>query len=671
MTILVDITAPPYSAVCNGNVTNVVATISTKSPTAVDLTSTTPLWASDDEGEAIIIGAADGGNEFPTTIATFVSSTHVRVSNSIPSTLTNSSQILIWGTDDSAAFMAFNAWAVGQTDQIQLTIPSGKHAQFLSGNKGWVEGIKDLIVIGSGASISNGGALNPGFHLGGCGGIVTFPAGATVALLTSDAALGASSVRINPSDASKFTVGNYALVSGFDMQGLFGATNFGYPPNWQFFDYVKVDSIDAVAGIVHFTTSLKYKYLTTWPNYDLCQFGQAALWQLPAGFDCTLEYRGLTISQDNIQTYSNARSVTYRDVTFTGLYGGIPSQNVLWQAINVNYPTVPGSQIEADKLVTKLVMQNCTFKKIDFQSSSIDELQMDGCTSTEAMNGNPKRTTVSNSTFPTLRIGTEFYGHAEDIMLSNCVINASEISSPVITGNGTGVNSAWTMVDDAIVIPNTFNAQPWAVPGTNLFWSAAIQASAHFTVLSVTQDLTNTYVKTSWRGGFPSGDYLSGGNIGILVHPCPSWTALNCSGTDPQIAGMKNALPGKPIFSYWQQTYDESLIGSADQPHPRLWGKVASVEFNVTQADASGGARTFHLSSGDNWPALVNGVATNYGPFVNAKVLSDTVLTPSDLWLGGQSNSGPGFSFTGTASVTLTIQADQGITSRSLRLQLH
>src|SRR5262249_52530082 len=70
-------------------------------------------------------------------------------------------------TDDSAAFAAFNAWATTQALQVQLTIPFGATCTFLTNTgSNWTNGIKNLLVIGYGATITNKGSSTVIFNFG-------------------------------------------------------------------------------------------------------------------------------------------------------------------------------------------------------------------------------------------------------------------------------------------------------------------------------------------------------------------------------------------------------------------------------------------------------------------------------------------------------------------------
>src|SRR5262249_37441378 len=131
-----------------------------------------------------------------------------------------------------------------------------------------------------------------------------------------------------------------------------------------------------------------------------------SIWALGDTWSATVEYRGLTINQDG-QTYANIRNITYRNVTFGGAHGGIPTQNETWSAINTNFA---GVNMETDKLVGTMTMDGVTIKHIAFQSSSTDLLVMRNSIVTSALLGSAKRTEITDSTLKVFRPGAYAYG---------------------------------------------------------------------------------------------------------------------------------------------------------------------------------------------------------------------------------------------------------------------
>lgn len=358
-------------------------------------------------------------------------------------------------TDAAPAFAAFNQWAVTQTAMVQLTIPSGSVCAFTGkAGKWWAKGIKNLLVIGYGATLTNNGNSDPGFFLGGRGQFQDNRHSARLATV----AAGASKVQLlTPAQASMFTAGSYALITGFDLQGVWQAP-YGYPSNPHWFEYVKVMSVDAAAGTVTFSTPLKNTYKSTWPNYNSgSQFevdsgGPATLYALDPSWDTQVEYRGLTISQDKIQTYANGRSVTYRDVKFTGPLCAVPTQNLLWQAINTD---MSNCKMEVDKLITSMVFDRVTIREINFQSSSTDLLTISNSSITAFLIGTPKKTVITNTKIADFRPGAYAYGRSDEVACTNCVVSKFTAGGLLETGFGINpVQVSYSMSNGIISFPN-------------------------------------------------------------------------------------------------------------------------------------------------------------------------------------------------------------------------
>jgi hypothetical protein len=358
-------------------------------------------------------------------------------------------------TDAAPAFAAFNKWAVTQTAMVQLTIPSGSVCAFTS-NAGlwWAKGIKNLLVVGYGATITNNGANSPGFFLGGKGQFADNLHSARLATV----AAGSSKVQLQtPKQASLFTVGRYALITGFDLQGIWQAP-YGYPSNPHWFEYVKVTSVDTNAGTVTFAAPLKNTYKSTWPNYNSgSQFevdagGPATLYALDPSWDTQVEYRGLTISQEKFQTYAVGRSVTYRDVKFTGAHCGVPTQNYLWQAINTDFSAC---NIEVDKLITTMVLDRVTIHLLKFQSSSTDLMTMSNSTVKTQMSGTPKKAVISDTKIADFRPGAFAYGRSDEVVCTNCVISSFNPAGLFESGFGSNpVQVSYAMSNGVITFPN-------------------------------------------------------------------------------------------------------------------------------------------------------------------------------------------------------------------------
>jgi hypothetical protein len=129
-----------------------------------------------------------------------------------------------------------------------------------SGEGNWfARGIKNLLVLGYGATISDNNGTGNGFFLGGFGIFGDNQHSSRVATV----AAGSTTVTLqNPREAIRFQVGNWALMAGLDIIG------YGYPPNPAFFEYVQIVAINSATGTITFAAPLKQSYKSTWPLYN-------------------------------------------------------------------------------------------------------------------------------------------------------------------------------------------------------------------------------------------------------------------------------------------------------------------------------------------------------------------------------------------------------------------
>lgn len=571
--------------------------------------------------------------------------------------------------NDSLAFAAFNAWARrwqrSNGGLIELHVPPGTYNV-----TGWpFLGIKKIVVIGYGATLQapKYGSL----FLGGRGQYQDNAHSARVASVQD----GATSVTlVAPNRSSLFTAGNYALITGYDLQGLWHAP-YGFPSNAHFFEYVKIRSVNPTTGVIEFDEPLKNTYLSTWPNYnagnrvEIDSGGPGTLYALHPSWDIEVEYKGLTIRAP-YQIYAAGRSVTYTDAKFPDGCP-IPSLNQSWTANESNIPCY----IEADKLVETITFNGVNLGAIDFQSSSINLMRMNGTSVLRFFNGTPKKAIISNSTIRKFGPGALYYGRTDEVVCTGCDISQFSRFGANVTID------VYRMENGTITIPNTKGAVSWAVPGTHAFFSGAQGPQVAFTVLDVTQDADNTYVRTNLTGGFPPGVR------NIQVHPAPKFTCAGCRG----IAGAAlSLLPADaPLFSYARYTVNGSK-GTAYHWQPTVWGALSALSINVTNAYGGAGELLFHLAAFDNWPVFLDNLPKFYGAIVDVKTPGNRVVTPSDvtcngvsgacstkdsglavagaIWFAGQTNSASQFypdpssrcPGVGCPSITVTIVTDQG-----------
>jgi hypothetical protein len=196
------------------------------------------------------------------------------------------------------------------------------------------------------------------------------------------------------------------------------------------------------------------------------------------------------------------------------------------------------------------------------------------------------------------------------------------------------------MSDGVISFPNTAAtgsgpAHRWAIPGAPVFWAApGYLTVGSFKLLAVTQDATNTYVKTNAPGGFPS----IGGPISYRTGVMPQFTCDACSG-DPALVAtniQSGAKPLAPLATYSRRSYAPTGT-SKNLGNLVVIGKLVSLTVNVTQAytgadsailNPTGEFHNFTVKQSD-WSRY------DWWPTINLKVAGERIITPSGVTCNG------------------------------------
>lgn len=700
---------------CSGPATAVSRTFDINHTTKV-LTTTVDTFASGDVGKAIILPEAGFGTEtWTTTIASFSDARNVVLTATFKN-VSGSTQTIVFGFDASPNFKTFNTWAranQGSNNQVVLTIPSGNHCWFGVGQSisgllpnSYFGGINNLIVEGTGATIdaTNGS----GFWLGAQGQIeigLTDVNGKSARLQTVSA--GATSVQLTAASLaagyiSRFTVGTTIMVSGLDIQTGYNQ-NYGVPSNHQFFDWPKITAIDAGTGTLSLDRPLTNDYLDTWPEYyngssgGLDQGGPATAYAINPLWDAAIEYRGLTVIAG--QSYAPVRSVTFRNVTWTGCCGTIPTQNETFAVYNSTFNTDASPGWEVDKLIGTVIFDNTTVQRIDFQSSSVNNLLMSNSSITRAMFGTPKSAQITDTSFNVFRPGAWTNGASTGALIcTRCNVTDFQFSGGLIQNLASSVYSMSSGVVTVANADNTgANGPPHRifVPGNNIY----LYTSGYTTVGLLqsgaqTQDATNVYTQTSEAGGFPG---IAGYSPQWIVHPAPQFTCDACTG-DPELVGINiqnGAAALAALGTYMKRDYAPVVNFGAGSMSVR--GRLISLTIDVTTAAVGTGSLTLSPTAQFSFTTVDQSTWTdfNWFPTINLKQVGTRVITPSGATCNGspggcagdvinapsggsggyppstawiQNGIGPdvfGASFPGSFSVTpvfsMTIQTDQGV----------
>lgn len=454
-------------------------------------------------------------------------------------------------TNDAPAFRAFNDWATANqgTDSVELDIPAGTY-EFLTNagpgnNNPFTNGVKSLSVVGSGSGTttldSNGGtAFTFGGNgvaqkglaaaTGGSARIQTAIAGSTTVTLTA-ASFAAGYI-------SRFTVGNYMMIGGLNIQALWQSP-FGFPQNVHYFEFVLITAIDTGAGVITFISlntgaGLSNTYKSTWPeynngsNFEIDSGGPATIWALNASWGVTQNFSGLTLDTA-LQINSVGKTLSYNNMAMIGSggqIGVIPSQNFAWSMTNADYT---GLTMETDKLVRTMNIDGMTISQLKFQSSATDVLTANNLTATNNVTGTPKSTFITNSNISSLTVGAYAYGASDSIDCRDSVLSAV-----VAQGISQGSLSAshYTMSGGVITFPCSAQsgAQPSGrifVPGHYCLWTGPFETSGSFKVIDITQDpwpgadyqTTSTSVTISSGSASlaVSGTIFAAGDVGKII----------------------------------------------------------------------------------------------------------------------------------------------------------
>ena len=557
------------------------------------LTSATPIWpgvAGDYVGKAIYVGMAggyapQGGVSLVTTITGWTSATQITLADNALNPLSSEPNVIVaWGTNSYDAFLDFRTDNQGGT--VTLTIPPGKY--LIAPNLDLFDGIRDVTFNGTGATLCGDFRFLSSFQYqvhGHSGYTASVSAGATYVTL------------ITPSDASKFVVGDYAMMSGFDMQMS------GYPTNLARFEYLKIVAINAPLGRVTFETPLVNSYLSTWPIYteeDTSGMGSqrfggpATLYAMDPHFGVVSEVNGLTVVM-NPQSGISGGHHTFNDCTFVSHYGPFPS--VAW-SVTFNNCTGTNCRMEIDKLVYEFSMTGCTWEHLGFQSASSNKLVvLDDTNITDGFVGSPEKIVIRNGCdISYWQTASVFFGfpievEASDSVIRSMTIHPAEIRSiegGTTGGSGDGIQLDTTMVGNIIPVPAAKRKQGvsnWAITGNRLFFNDPQVGSVGLLTITDVRDSPTVSggidIHTDWpTGHFPARTYGSLG-LWLVGHPAHICTFNNVTGC-PEAVDLSGAPDGEPMWTYSKRTYDKSFVGSSTPWG--VMGKIRKIRVNVDPA---------------------------------------------------------------------------------------
>jgi hypothetical protein len=582
--------------------------------------------------------------------------------------------------DDTTSFMNFRAWAVawqesGNAGQIELVLDSGH--TFLLGSSipvysnAFTTGIKKLLISASGASLTTG--RDYGFWIGGPG----VSEDDIKCALFATANAGASSITLRtPSQHSRFTIGQWIMLSGGDLMG------WGWPPNPFVFEYLKISGINSETGTISFETPLLYSYKSTWPSVSgIARLGgPATIYALSPNWDTEVEVVGLTISSNNLPTvcgrYVKLTNCTpiYKGDGRAGFFAPSAAHTIIIENMNQS-----SGLVEVDKCITNLIIEGGRFSNILFQSANSVTNFAANNAAIDYLNCLPESSLLRNCTISTrLTLGGNHYGNVKKAEFVDCLISGDVNATGAMVHN---VEKQFSMNDGIIRLP--MGQSFWATPGalcTFLRYDGAKHfEGSPFIILDITGDANYVYVTTSLTRGFPSLPTTDGQGLSICGLPVPIASFSGCTGNPIVVDQSQAGARRRPLFSYTKRVFDTAMLlpvsGAIGVP---IFGQIVSVKVNVTKAYTGVHSPLKMLL----FIPTINsrGTQFNFTPVINLSAAGERAIFPgsvtgvrpgdtivaADAWIEAQYNATVSSDFSAESSsvwpsVTIEIITDQGI----------
>jgi hypothetical protein len=556
---------------------------------------------------------------------------------------------------------------------VTIIFPPGSNCQFKSCRKdGMFFGIKNRTFIATGATMSFGasgctnwgesnfwndinGANSPNFINQRANAVNAGDQCVTMTVAGSE---------------TNYTVGKWVILSGFGLQ------TSSFPPNYAFYNYLQIASIDTTAHQLCFTAPALYTLETRWPDW-----GVSSCSRLPCGgppwvvgqtytgtpasglcqrfinnnqangsiceFDQTITFIGGTWNATGVSGFfvGGARNIRFENITWTSPTPGCPyptgTMNYSW--VNV---TMTICNVEADKEVQNWTISGGHQHSIQLQSSSVSNMEIingaivDNIGSpgvsmrcTNASLGSGGGSFDFGNTYGQLNAIFAFYGNNCNFPNGRPAAKGNFNGVPIWDGSAQspyiyGGSGAFTCTGDHPGIADCTDAPQWATPGMYMLIEGGPHGNGWPIVMS---DTTATFAPpptaqtfyTTFNYGFnPPIPELGGIQTLYVADQVRNWNCVNCTSTggNAGLTGSSDmadlsqpAAQGVPLYSYTKKTY--------------------TCEQNL--ANAPGAINVGHQSQGPNGNLPVEGMFVSMT--VNV-ITADTTANPSLIMTVGPGN---------------------------------
>ena len=534
---------------------------------------------------------------------------------------------------------------VASTTPVEVDIPAGHTCLLttctLAGNPYYdplFYGFKNFTLNATGATIEQTGS-----GCAGWGNHVLYQSDATKIALFQTSSVGASCVTVvTAGQESRFAVGNWTMPSGLALQTI------GYPPNFGFFEYRQIASVNTSSHQVCFTQPLHYAYKSTWPSYDQATTngGPATLFLLQPDWDARYAVIGGTWNYASPNEVDFAASHYFTLSNISVVAGGWVVS--LSGTVTVNNINQTGTD-EIDKDIDTLTFNGGSIANgLSLQSASIHVLALNNI-SIDNLQGMPQKTTCNGATIGILRAGSS-YGASGPFQGTNCAITT--ITHGTLNSYGAPVSAApWSVTGGVFTaavasVGGGVGGGPaapatWAVPSGNIVWSGKYEYEGGFTIGDLTESDPNFSISSSLSGGIPGLPQEPTASIlYAAADPYPNWSCSGCTGSadavDYSQAGAQNA----PLYTYSNRTYTcaanlANVPDSIDLNNlpsnngPIMWGAFTSMTANVITADTGSNPTLTFYPQGLFGGILAGNSFIAWAPIINLKIAGTRAITTS------------------------------------------
>lgn len=291
--------------------------------------------------------------------------------------------------------------------------------------------IQNAVIWGYGTTFSSLWFGGQGFFTAGVGtGCGVTPTN-TTPLIQSANAGDITVTLVTPGDITgNLAVGDQIVVTALANEGI-----GSFPPSHSFHEHKSITAINAGTGVLTLSSPLQFSYKSTYPSLggtSPFEGGPATIYLMEKTYNTVSQYLGMTVTS---VTQSNilGKNVTLTDVIWSNpsANGPNPTQSESITLVRNIYPAS-----EVDKEIDNLSILGGIIVNTDIQSSSVNNLVIQGTTFTGHLNGTPTNTTISNSKMNAIRVGPTCCGQASSISLDNVAF-----ASVLFRGSSTAISA--------------------------------------------------------------------------------------------------------------------------------------------------------------------------------------------------------------------------------------